>query len=145
MLPMGDRFLLWALRQWRCEIACWDRGTALPESESLLRRGFEHARLASALPYFAMTMDVLWCGMSRPLEILPVPTPIVSPDEGTFLALRELAQEGLNAQLAACVTVLVPLERRAFAIAEMKRLAALLNDAGLGSASASGSDGSWIH
>ncbi len=29
-LPVGERFLLWALRQWQCELTGWQYDTTLP-------------------------------------------------------------------------------------------------------------------
>src|SRR5262245_17781631 len=108
MLPLGEQFLLWALRQWRCEVALWEAEQTLPERGSPLRRGFDLAGLHPALPSFALVMDAVLCGARRPLEIYPLTAPIVGPDEGTLLALFGLAQDGLDRQLAACWAAMLP-------------------------------------
>jgi len=101
MLPLGEQFLLWALRQWQCEVALWEAEQKLPERGSPLRRGFDLTDLRQALP------DAVLCGARRPLEIHPLTAPIVGPDEGTLLALFGLAQDGLNEPLSACFAVML--------------------------------------
>ena len=49
-LPISERFVLWALRQWQ-----HDR--ALPAEGSVLHQGFKTAGVLEALPDFAIAMD----------------------------------------------------------------------------------------
>ncbi|MBS0220175.1 MAG: hypothetical protein JSR91_05475 [Proteobacteria bacterium] len=141
MLPLGEQFLLWALRQWQCEVALWDAEQRLPEGGSLLRRGFDQAGLRQALPHFALVMDAVLCGVRRPLEIYPPTAPIVSPDEGTLLALFGLAQDGLSGPLASCLSAMLPPSNCAVATVQSRLLAVQLKEAGLASAGCKG----WIH
>jgi hypothetical protein len=143
MLPLGEQFLLWALRQWQCEVALWEAEQKLPRRGSPLRKGFDLAGLRQALPYFALVMDAVLCGMRRPLEIYPLTAPIVGPDEGTLLALFGLAQDGLNEPLAACFAAMLPPRHCAVATVQLRLLAGLLKEAGLGSATGGGNG--WIH
>lgn len=142
MLPLGEQFLLWALRQWQCEVALWDAQQKLPAGGSLLRRGFELAGLGQGLPHFAMVMDALLCGASRPFAIYPLAAPIVGPDEGTLLALFGLAQHGLDGPLAACFSAMLPPEHCVAATSQLRQLAGLMEKAGLGPAPSGG--GGWI-
>jgi hypothetical protein len=143
MLPLGEQFLLWALRQWRCEVGLWEAQQKLPERGSPLRRGFDLAGLHQALPHFALVMDAVLCGVKRPLEIYPLMTPIVGADEGTLLALFGLAQDGLNGPLAACFSAMLPPSNCAVATVQSRLLADLLKKAGLGSVTCDGNG--WIH
>lgn len=142
MLPLGEQFLLWTLRQWQCEVASWDAQQKLPPGGSALRRGFELASLAAGLPHFAMVMDAFLCGAGRPLEIHPLATPIISPDEGTLLALFGLAQHGFDGPLEACFSAMLPTKNCAPATIQLRLLADLMKEAGLGSPSSDGD--SWI-
>ncbi|WP_421999630.1 hypothetical protein [Reyranella sp.] len=141
VLPLGDRFLLWAIRQWHQEVVAWEMGARKAGDASPLRRGFEQAGLGRALPHFAMLMDAILCGARRPPEILSAEVLIVGPDEGVLLALSAMAQDGLDARLAACLAALLAPDSRPVATAEVKRLARHLVDAGLGSAGAGGASG----
>ena len=143
MLPLGEQFLLWALRQWRCEVALWGAQQRLPAGGSPLQRGFDLAGLRQGLPHFAMVMDAVLCGVTRPLEIYPLTAPIVSPDEGTLLALFGLAQDGLDGPLAACFSAMLPPKNCAVATVQSRLLAGRLKEAGLGSAACGGNG--WIH
>lgn len=49
-LPLSERFVLWALRQWQ-------QDRALPREGSTLHRGFKVAGVLDALPDFAIAMD----------------------------------------------------------------------------------------
>ena len=48
-LPVSERFVLWALRQWQ-------QDRALPSEGSLLHRGFKVAGLLNVLPDFAIAI-----------------------------------------------------------------------------------------
>ncbi len=145
VLPMGEQFLLWALRQWRCEVTLWDAQHRLPAGGSSLQRGFELAGLRHGLPHFAIVMDAFLCGTARSLEIQPLAAPFVGPDEGTLLALFSLAQDGLEGPLAACCAAMLPPENCEIATVQLKLFAILLNDAGLAGAPPRCGDGRWIH
>lgn len=134
MLPLGEQFLLWALRQWQCEVALWEAEQRLPERGSALQQGFDLAGLRQALPHFALAMDAVLCGMRRPLEIHPLTAPIVGADEGTLLALFGLAQDGLDGPLAACFSAMLPPRNCSVATVQSRLLAGLLKEAGLGMA-----------
>lgn len=142
VLPPCEQFLLWALRQWRFEIAEWEAKKGLPAGPSALQRGFERAGLQQGLPHFAMVMDAVECGVARPLEIYPPATRIVGPDEATLLALFGLAQQGLDGSLVACLSAILPPKNCAVATVQARSLAGLLNQGRFGSAS--GGSSSWI-
>ncbi len=80
-LPVGEQFVLWALRQWQCELTAWERDGAFPVEESGLRSGFVVAGLLEALPGFAMAMDAILFGIGRTMEIRCPPCPAISCDE----------------------------------------------------------------
>lgn len=143
VLPLCEQFLLWALRQWRCEISEWEARRGAAAGPSALQRGFQLAGLQQGLPHFAMVMDAVECGLARPLEIYPPAAHIVGPDEGTLLALFGLAQHGLDDSLVACFSALLPPKNCAVATVQARLLAGLLNQGRFGSASHVGS--SWIH
>lgn len=135
VLPLCEQFLLWALRQWKCEISEWEARKGTPAGPSALQRGFELAGLRHGLPHFAMVMDAVECGLARPLEIYPPAAHIVGPDEATLLALFGLAQSGLDGSLVACFSALLPPKNCAVATVQARLLAALLNQGRFGSAS----------
>jgi hypothetical protein len=54
-LPVSERFVLWALRQWH-------EDRALPSDGSILHRGFKMAGLLEVLPDFAIAMDAFLFG-----------------------------------------------------------------------------------
>src|SRR4051812_13593415 len=85
-LPVGDQFVLWALRQWQCELSAWERDGAFPAGESGLRDGFRTAGLLEALPEFAMAMDVILFGIGRAIEIHRPRYSAISRDEAVFIA-----------------------------------------------------------
>jgi hypothetical protein len=49
-LPISERFVLWALRQWQ-------QDRALPAEGSVLHQGFKTAGVLEVLPDFAIAMD----------------------------------------------------------------------------------------
>ena len=61
-LPVSERFVLWALRQWQAD-------RALPSDGSILHRGFKMAGLLEVLPDFAIAMDAFLFGARRAMEI----------------------------------------------------------------------------
>src|SRR5260370_22522416 len=84
-LPVSERFVLWALRQWH-------QDRALPAQGSILHRGFKMAGLLEALPDFAIAMDAFLFGARRAIEIHLPTCSKVSRDEATVVALCGLAQ-----------------------------------------------------
>ena len=93
-LPLGERFVLWALRQWRHD-------QALPTEGSPLHRGFQMAGLLAALPDFAIAMDAFLFGARRAMEIHLPTCSKVSRDEATVVALCGLAQGDLDGPMLA--------------------------------------------
>src|SRR5580658_3560171 len=61
-LPVGERFVLWALRQWQ-------QDRALPQEGSPLHEGFKQAGLIEVLPDFAIAMDAFLFGARRAIQI----------------------------------------------------------------------------
>ena len=84
-LPVSERFVLWALRQWQ-------EDRALPAEGSILHRGFKMAGLLKVLPDFAIAMDAFLFGARRAMEIHLPTCSSVSRDEATLVALCGLAQ-----------------------------------------------------
>ncbi len=106
-LLIGQRFVLWALRQWRHEFDSWE--PSCRADDSMLLRGFRTAGLIGALPAFANAMDAVAHGQRRDLEIHPPPCPRISRDEEILVALCELAQGRFAVPLAASLSsILAP-------------------------------------
>lgn len=122
--PVSERFVLWALRQWR-----YDR--TLPGSSSTLHLGFERAGLLRLLPDFAIAMDAFLFGATRAMEINEPTCPGVSRDEATVVALCALAQGEFEGPLAASLDVLMAPAASREAAVRLKVFAASLADAGL--------------
>jgi hypothetical protein len=123
-LPLGERFMLWAVRQWQ-------QDRALPMEGSALHQGFKVAGLLEALPDFAIAMDAFLFGARRALEIHRPTCAVVSRDEATLVALCGLAQAGCDAPLAASLDVLMaPTASRVTAI-RLRAFALTLAGAGL--------------
>jgi len=123
-LPVSERFLLWALRQWH-----HDR--ALPATGSTLHLGFARAGLLDLLPDFAIAMDAFLFGASRAMEIQEPTAPSMSRDEATVVALCGLAQGDFEGPLTASLDMMmVPTASRVAAI-RLKVFAASMADAGL--------------
>ena len=123
-LPAGERFVLWALRQWH-----HDR--AVPGIGSPLHRGFERAGLLRLLPDFAIAMDAFLFGGSRAIEIHDPACPSMSRDEATVVALCALAQGDFEGPLAASLdSMMVPDASRVAAV-RLKVFACSLANAGL--------------
>ena len=91
-LPIGERFLLWALRQWQCELINWRDDRELPPEGSVLLRGFSLAGLRDTLSHFATLMDVLLFGARRAFAIHAPSCSSMSSDEAAVIALCSLAQ-----------------------------------------------------
>src|SRR5689334_17732388 len=76
-LPIGERFVLWALRQWH-------QDRSLPAEGSPLHQGFKMAGLIEVLPDFAIAMDAFLFGARRAIEIHLPACSKVSRDEATL-------------------------------------------------------------
>ena len=98
-LPVSERFVLWALRQWQ-------EGRALPSDGSILHRGFKMAGLLEVLPDFAIAMDAFLFGARRAIEIHRPTCSNVSRDEATLVALCGLAQGDFDGPLMASLDVM---------------------------------------
>src|SRR5262245_7815831 len=137
-LPIGERFVLWALRQWQAE-------SALPREGSTLHRGFRLAGLLAALPDFAIATDAFFFGARRSLEIRRPTCSTVSLDEATLVALCALAQVDGDGPLAASLDVLMAPAASRVAAARLKIFAAALAEAGLRLAPLPGDAGVRLH
>lgn len=130
-LPLGERFILWALRQWQCELIGWQVDRELPPEGSALMRGFGVAGLLDTLTDFATLMDVLLFGTRRALEIHAPSCSCLGRDEATLIALCGLAQGAHDGPLLASLeAIMVPAAARVAAL-RLKSFAAALADAGL--------------
>jgi hypothetical protein len=123
-LPIGERFVLWALRQWQVE-------RALPREGSTLHGGFQAAGLLEALPDFAIAMDAFFFGARRSLEIHLPTCSAVSRDEATLVALCALARVECDGPLAASLDVLMVPTASRVATSRLKIFAEALARAGL--------------
>ncbi len=123
-LPVGERFVLWALRQWHHE-------RALPETGSTLHLGFQRAGLLNLLPDFAIAMDAFLFGACRAMEIHEPTSPGMSRDEATLVALCGLAQGHFEGPLAASLDVIMTPDASRVAAIRLKTFADSLADAGL--------------
>ncbi|MFZ5780315.1 MAG: hypothetical protein ACOY4R_08985 [Pseudomonadota bacterium] len=137
-LPLGERFVLWALRQWH-------QDRAVPAEGSPLHRGFRMAGLLEALPDFAIAMDALQFGTRRTMHIHLPTCGQVSRDEATLVALCGLAQGGMDRPLLASLDALVAPAASRVAAMRLKTFAAALADAGLRLAPAAGDAGGRLH
>ena len=137
-LPIGERFVLWALRQWQVD-------RALPREGSALHRGFKMAGLIGALPDFAIAMDAFFFGARRRLVIHLPTCSAVSRDEATLLALCGLAQVQCDGPLAASLDVIMAPTTSRVAADRLKTFAAALADAGLRLAPLPGDAGGRLH
>ena len=137
-LPVGERFVLWALRQWQ-------QDRALPAEGSTLHRGFQTAGLLDALPDFAIAMDAFLFGARRAMEIHRPTCSTVSRDEATLVALCGLAQSDHDGPMMASLAMLmVPTASRVAGI-RLKAFAVALAEAGLRLAPAAGEPGARLN
>ena|SRR5215813_7278033 len=123
-LPIGERFVLWALRQWQVD-------RAVPREGTTLHRGFKMAGLIEALPGFAIAMDAFFFGARRSLAIHLPTCSAVSRDEATLLALCALAQVDCDGPLLASLDVMVAPTASRVAAERLKSFTAALANAGL--------------
>lgn len=137
-LPIGERFVLWALRQWQ-------QDRTLPAEGSTLHRGFQMAGLLDALPDFAIAMDAFLFGARRAMEIHLPPCSKVSRDEATLVALCGLAQGDLDGPLVASLDVMMAPTASRVAAIRLKAFAVALSTAGLRLAPAAGAAGARLN
>lgn len=123
-MPIGDRFVLWAVRQWQQE-------HSLPCEGSILHRGFKLAGLLEVLPDFAIAMDAFLFGARRAMEIHQPTCSSVSRDEATLVALCGLAQADYDQPLLASLDVLMAPTASRVAAVRLKAFAVALASAGL--------------
>lgn len=123
-LPVGERFVLWALRQWQ-------QDRALPSEGSILHRAFKMAGLLKALPDFAIAMDAFLFGARRAIEIHLPTCSSVSRDEATLVALCGLAQGDFDGPLLASLDVMMTPTASRVAAIRLKAFAVALGIAGL--------------
>ncbi|WIM10663.1 hypothetical protein [Enhydrobacter sp.] len=137
-LPIGERFVLWAIRQWQ-----HDR--TLPTEGSALHGGFKVAGVLDALPDFAIAMDALFFGPRRILGVHLPTCSQVSRDEATIVALCGLAQGDHDGPLGASLDVLVVPSAARVAAERLKSFTATLGRAGLRLAPPAGEAGALIN
>jgi hypothetical protein len=123
-LPLSERFVLWAMRQWQLD-------GRLPVEGSTLHAGFKVAGLLPALPDFAIAMDAFLFGARRAMCIHLPTCSQVSHDEATLLALCGLAQSDHDGPLAASLDVLMAPTASRVAGIRLKAFAVALAHAGL--------------
>ena len=144
-LPVGEQFVLWALRQWQCELSAWERDGAFPAGQSGLREGFRIAGLLKALPEFAMAMDAILFAIGPVLEIRRMPCATISQDEAVFIALCGLAQADFNQPLATSLNAMLGAEAAEVVQARLTTFAAMLGAAGLDLGLAQGDVSRGLH
>ena len=137
-LPISERFVLWALRQWQCE-------RALPSEGSILHQGFKTAGLLSALPDFAIAMDAFLFGARRAIHIHLPTCAQVSGDEAVLVALCGLAQGDYDGPLVASLDVLMAPTASRVAAERLKAFAVALADSGLRLSPPAGEAGARLH
>jgi len=137
-LPIAERFVLWAVRQWQCD-------RAVPTEGSALHGGFKVAGLIEALPDFAIAMDALFFGARRALDVHLPTCSQVSRDEATILALCGLAQGNHMGPLGASLDVLMMPTAARIAMERLKSFAVTLQQAGLHLAPSAGEAGALIN
>jgi hypothetical protein len=137
-LPISERFVLWALRQWQ-------QDRALPAEGSALHRGFQMAGLLEALPDFAIAMDAFLFGARRAMEIHLPTCSKVSRDEATLVALCGLAQGDYDGPLLASLDVMMAPTASRVAAIRLKTFAVALAGAGLRLAPQAGAAGARLN
>ena len=130
-LPVSERFVLWALRQWQ-------QDRTLPKEGSILHRGFKVAGLLNALPDFAIAMDAFLFGARRAMEIHVPTCSSVSRDEAVLVALCGLAQADHDRPLLASLDIMMAPTASRVAAVRLKAFAVALAGAGLRLAPAAG-------
>ena len=137
-LPVGERFVLWAMRQWQ-------QDRALPTEGSPLHQGFKMAGLIEVLPDFAIAMDAFLFGARRAIHIHLPTCAMVSRDEATLVALCGLAQSEHDGPMMASLDVLMAPTASRVAGIRLKAFAHALAQAGLHLAPAPGEPGARLN
>ncbi|WP_425068230.1 hypothetical protein [Reyranella sp.] len=137
-LPVSERFVLWALRQWQ-------QDRALPHEGSILHRGFKVAGVLDALPDFAIAMDAFLFGARRAMEIHRPTCSSVSRDEAVLVALCGLAQADHDRPLLASLDIMMAPTASRVAAIRLKAFAVALAGAGLRIAPAAGAAGGRLN
>jgi hypothetical protein len=137
-LPIGERFVLWAVRQWQ-------QDSAIPREGTTLHGGFKTAALLDALPDFAIAMDAYLFGARRGLCIHLPSCSCMSIDEAMLVALCALAQGGHEHRLQASLDRLVVPTAVRVAADHFTRFALALQRAGLHLAASHGEPGSSLN
>ena len=137
-LPIGERFVLWAMRQWQ-----HDR--ALPTEGSPLHEGFKSAGLIEVLPDFAIAMDAFLFGARRAICIHLPTCAMVSQDEATLVALCGLAQSENDGRMMASLDRLMAPTASRVAGERLKAFATALAQAGLHLAPLAGEPGARVN
>ena len=137
-LPLGERFMLWALRQWQHD-------GAIPRQGGALHEGFRMANLLEVLPDFAIAMDAYLFGARRGLEIHLPACSCVSADEATLVALCGLAQSGHHGRLQALLSRLVVPTAARVAAEKLTGFSLALARAGLHLAASHGEPGARLN
>lgn len=137
-LPISERFVLWAMRQWQHE-------RALPVEGSPLHEGFKTAGLIEVLPDFAIAMDAFLFGARRRIRIHLPTCAMVSRDEATLVALCGLAQSDHDGPMMASLELLMAPTASRVAGIRLKAFATALAQAGLHLAPAPGEPGARLN
>jgi hypothetical protein len=137
-LPISERFVLWALRQWH-------QDRSLPAEGSVLHQGFKSAGLLEALPDFAIAMDAFLFGTRRAFEIHLPACSSVSRDEATLVALCGLAQGDFDGPLLASLDIMMAPTASRVAAIRLKSFAVQLAGAGLRLAPPAGDAGGRLN
>jgi hypothetical protein len=124
-LPIGERFVLWALRQWSTTIPC------LRRTRPSIAASGRQAGLIDVLPDFSIAMDALVFGARRRLHIHLPPCSEVSRDEATLVALCALAQGDHDAPFRASLDLLMVPTASSVVAGRLKTLVVALRRAGL--------------
>jgi hypothetical protein len=137
-LPISERFVLWALRQWQ-------QDRALPAEGSVLHQGFKTAGVLEVLPDFAIAMDAFLFGTRRAMEIHRPDCSSVSRDEATVVALCGLAQGDFDGPLLASLDIMMAPTASRVAAVRLKAFSVALASAGLRLAPPAGAAGGRLN
>ena len=137
-LPIGERFVLWALRQWQ-------EDRAVPAEGSALHQAFKCVGLLEVLPDFAIAMDAFLFGARRALHIHQPTCSEVSRDEATLVALCGLAQSDHDGPMMVSLDKLMAPTASRVAGFRLKAFAMALANAGLRLSPAPGEAGARLH
>ena len=137
-LPIGERFVLWALRQWQ-------EDRAVPIEGSALHQAFKCVGLLEVLPDFAIAMDAFLFGARRALHIHQPTCSEVNRDEATLVALCGLAQSDHDGPMMVSLDKLMAPTASRVAGFRLKAFAMALANAGLRLSPAPGEAGARLH